>query len=631
MLKYPKQAITVKTLDKFNYGLYSSIGVNMLKYNHDSSSVFRLFAALCEDSFAILEDLNYQPKFSLRYIEFTSIDRISRYSIRSIPGINFSSYDYSNSVSNYIIGYSKYTGKEYTLELVDNENDFARHSMPCDLFLCSQVVHNHSNSYELPPYSKSPVGMYVQNSQVSIDVIGGISLFSKDSDSLVVIRIFGKDYANNDIQEDITILDQIEYVSSREYTFIDYMLLIGNNSTVTVRLFPYINGENISWNQMYVDREDFHDYRSTVSINQSNGSLVISKIKGIETEYPNIPEPVENIKLKTETNDEIITTYFIDADNKLVYTATDEVVNFTTIKKRFYCYPLIFPYRKNNQLEKIKTEYQSLKIEYIMDTINRECTFYIFPAERHNGIESLNIIINAISHRETYPSWNPFIMYFVGDEVAFNGELFTCIYDHTSDSNFESIYWRANVFAYSEDVMLDSYRENIETNRVVIPFNELFVGDAKECIVEFRTYGDNESILPIYLYELEVDYLCVKTLDDMTITWGDSASSEGEWLTGSEKSTANEYSEFYARGLGYGEGTYGGESTPDSIVDVRFGGSVIDSITSVFLYKLTNVGNLCINDSTIVNVFKTFVYDDDDQSITTSDTITALRGSDIEV
>ena len=631
MLIYPKEAITAKTISRFNYRLYSNIGINMLKYNNDNSATFRLFQSLCEDASGIIEDLNYQPKFSLKNIEFTSIDRTRRYSISSAPGINYAFYDHSTANSNYIIGYSAYTRKQYTLEIVNNPSDFIRHSIPCDLFITGSIEHNLSNTYDLPPYFKATVDMDIANSQITLDVVSGVSTTSRDSDDSIRIGIYGKDFDNEDIYEEITINSLIEYVSIKEYSHVDYLLLIGNLETATVRLYPYINGEVILWSQSYIDREDFEEYPAILSIDRMKNSLVISKVTRIDTEYPANPEPVEYIPLNIETTGELITTYFIDNDNGLIYTSTDKQVIPTVIEKRFYCYPLIFPSKKNNQLDKLKTDYQSIKIEYYLDSINKECTFYVFPAERHNGIESLNITANKISTKDNYPSWNPGMMYFKDDEVVYNGSIYTCLLDHTSITIFSDGLWQPNSIIISEDIMLDSYRQNIESNRIIVPYETLFVGDSKECFVEFSTYGDEISSISIYIYEPRLDYLCVKNVKDMTISWGEAPVPVNNWLSDSEKSFSMDYKEIYTIGVGFGIGTFGGAATNNNLIPIRFGGVAIDPISSVFLYKLTNIGNVCVNNTTITNVFKTFYYDDIGKSVITSDTITSIRGSDTEV
>jgi hypothetical protein len=233
----------------------------------------------------------------------------------------------------------------------------------------------------------------------------------------------------------------------------------------------------------------------------------------------------------------------------------------------------------------------------------------------------MNIRIKKISSKDTFGSWAPSAQYSKGDEIAYIGEVYTCTKAHTSTSPFDYSLWSPNVIEYRSDMLLDLMRENIETNRLEIPFSDLFAPGIDSCIVEFSTYGTQESVLPIYLYRPTLAPLYVKKINDILFSW---VNPTIDTLLPMKTSSVSDYPLYDAGGLGFGQGGFGGFIDGVSIVPSSIGGIVLDNISDVSIYKVSTLGNVLVDGAKLINVFDTFYYDSLSGMAITSDTITHL-------
>lgn len=536
MLEYPIKAQTTKTINRFTYNLYNCISNNMLKYNNDSSATLRLLSCFIDTALEPLEDLLYKPKFNLNHLDFITIDRINTFPLNKIPNISLIK-DYGITFCEKIIGYSKYTNKEYDMEYIENESDFARHSYPKDMFIGEYVYSGGYELISLPPFKEINIDMKVEDSKVTIKQYSGFNGYNFDNNKTIEIKLFGIDIKGNETEETITIDSNIDYISKKEFSFINKVMSIGATSTVSIVLYPYENGEYIEWDYNIVDREMFDKYQTYLTINKDYKCLNFNILQNNNSIFPSELEVFKAVKLSIP-DDEIIWESYIDKPNRLIYILTSA--------GKLYVFPIIIPIEYSKDLDSIKTEYQSIRIEYYEDSTREIYTFYIFPSHKTNDIEEMSIFINGIE--------------------------------------------------YESNILLDLYRQNIETNKFEITFDVLF-NNSDTALVEFKTYGSKECISPVFLSNKKLEPLYIKDLNVIE-------NFNNNTISGFIKySTTNNY-------VGYKEYN-----------PVNF--NIDENCT---LIKLSNVSNVLINGNKIINLYNTFTFNEIEKNIYTSDTITHLKG-----
>lgn len=558
MLVYPLIAKTIKDIDQFRYHMYNDISINRLQYNHDSSAILRILSCAVDTSCEILEDLKYKARFDMSCLDFTTIDRFNGFLLNNIPELSLTIKDTMFSIGN-LTGYSSYTDKSYTMEYIKNDKDFTRHSMPIDCFIGDLAFSDGYETMLLTPYTKLETDIQVLNSRITIRPFKGFRSGSMDDSKSATIRVYGLSLTGEAIEEDIVITSAIDYVSTNYFSLVTGVMGLGSSAVLTIVLSPYLNGEFEEWDDKIVDRETFESYATIITIDQDNKKLVFnilnegltfpSQLEAYRLVDLDIPNPVWG----TDVNEapillepgELIWSSYVDKNNKLIYIVTDA--------SKLYCFPLIIPTSYTNTLDDLKTDYQSIKVEYLNDTINREYTFFMFPSSRTNDIESLSIFID----REEY----------MGEEGKYS------------------------------NMLLDLVRSNIETNRVVIPYDVLFA-TKNNTIVEFRTSGEQLSVTSLYLNNELLKPLYVKSLSDLKVF-----TTVPPLDTILPAITSNN--------IGYKQFISG-----DMLINDQ-----------CQLIKLSGIGNILINGHRIENIFNTFTYSEQDGIIVTSDTITHMSGA----
>ena len=222
----------------------------------------------------------------------------------------------------------------------------------------------------------------------------------------------------------------------------------------------------------------------------------------------------------------------------------------TTKMGKLYCYPLIIPnsHRMKEDIDNLKTEYQSIKINYYEDSIKEQFIFYIFPSTRTNDVEELAIYIN--------------------------GSL------------------------YEDGIILDMIRNNISTNRYIIPFKDCLTADG-DGLVEFRTTGERYSVTPIYVHSKKLTPLFIRDLGTLK-SYTDT--QETDYISPYKTGVFKEYKE-----------------TP---VTAGLGATRQDR-----LFKLSGDSNIYISGYSATPVYNTFYIDEANKTIVTHNTITAIRTS----
>lgn len=623
MLSYPFTAITAKSIERFTYDLYSCINVNKLKYNNDSSAVLRVISVFTDILSRSIEDLGYQITMTMSGMEFINIDRLAKYNLAITPGLQMITAGGIKTI-NKLVGFSKYTNKTYTLNQVYDQSEFVRHSFPCDMFLSGDKdIAAAGITSTLAPFVTIPLKMNVKNSVITFKLLSGADIESVlDMNIPMSIRINGLDTRGGEITEILDIVNDIDFQSAREYSFVNNLMLTNSSVSVMVTVFPYITGENVTWQEKYVDRETEEETNAIINIDYGKKAMNINMLVTRDDIYPNDFETIRQIPFKLELDNEQIHAYYADPDNRLIYIVTTRDIDQHNAEKKLYCFPMIIPASTCTTIDRDKTLYQSIAIDYFEDSINEAYTFYIFPTSKTNDVELMNIRIKRISNKDTYMTWMPSTPYALGDEAVYAGVIYSCMSAHTSSATHDMSKWTPNIIEYKSDMLLDLISSDIETNRLVIPFSDLFATNFTECIVEFSTYGEQESVLPIFLYKPELIPLYVKNLSTILLSWGDPATA---YLKPIESSTDTEYPFYNIGGLGFGE--YDGEGfggTGSLVVPSSFGGVVLENISDISIYKLSNSGNIMIDGAKVINVFDTFYFDDDTNTVITSDTITQM-------
>lgn len=450
---YKPSAITKKNINKFSFLANLGIGVNMLKYLNDNSLVYRLLQCASVEFENTYDNLKYAIRFDYNKVPFNSIDAINVFNISSTD-----LYAENSIYLSSIYGYSKYTGNIYNLLGIVNENEFTKYSYPCDIIFSKSA----SGFYSLEDeelYLKEGKEVFLNkacnNTKITIRPKDG---FGRDKlsyiDDIMYIKIYGYDISSNKIEETIPIEEYIDYESSNSYSFIEKVLSIGNKSTITIEVYPYILGEISVWKNNIVDREYADEYKTILTVDINENLLLFHRRLPNQNGYPDEYDLETCVELNIEDT-ETIYSYLIDSDEELLYIITSE--------KKLYCFPVIMPYKFNTELEDIKTKKQAIKVSYKNDEYNKKYIFTIQPIGKTNDVELLDIYIN------------------------------------------DSIY--------EQDILLDLYRESIDDNIIEIPYDSLFING--ECILRFETSGLEKSTLPIYLFKNKIDPLFIKDLNNI--------------------------------------------------------------------------------------------------------------------
>jgi hypothetical protein len=467
------------------------------------------------------------------------------------------------SSTDYLIGYSRYTNQEYTLKIEELETDFVRHSLPVDAFFSDLHQTNSGTSFDLSPNIRTTIDMSVENSSISFALIYGFINSNKDNVDLPIsIIVEGRNIHNELVSEKIDIQANITQVSSREYSYIDSVIAINCQSNIGVKIYPYLIGQDVVYDKLITDRESLDQWPCITYVDKEKKQLVFNMLGTDTTKYPLTYEKHKTVDIDIPDSEDIV-SYYCDVPNRLLYVCTvgDLVSNL-------YAFPLIIPVSYSNTLDNLKTEKQAIKIEYLEDCQNDNFTFWVYPSSKTNDIDLMSIYIN--------------------------GTL------------------------YQEDIFLDLLTENIETNRFVVPFSSLFSANKTNALVEFKAYGNaGETNMPVYLTRDKLTALYVK--DTLTASPFVTDVSPFEYVGPIDPLEIGDY--FEEGAYAYGEGEYGG--TTDTTRTFAYGGSFDKNTTNLF--KLSSVGNILIDGIKIINVFDSFYYDDINELIITSDTITHIK------
>lgn len=557
--RYPLNAITVKTIDQFSYDTYSAISVNMLKYNHDTSASIRLLSSLINTSREVLEDLPYQINFKLRGFDFTSIDRMNAYYWPNI--INFISNS-SVGDTNILRGYSVYTGSNILMYRVEKQSDFIRHSLPADVFLGGpQVWYDSKSEYILSPYIKEKMAFNINNSQITIRPLAGFTEIALDSSSSAKITISGLNIRGQKVSEDINIIANIDYVTDTEWKCITGILATNISKSVRIMLYPYINGEVIMTDELIIDRQQFDPGICILTVDKIKQELVYSILREDTAEYPLGYNLLKTVPLSIPL-DHTILSYYIDTPNKLLYATY--ACNGNESNVYLSCFPLIIPSYPRETLDN-KTDYQSLSIEYEEDCVNEEWNLWLYPTSKTNDVESCNITINGAP--------------------------------------------------YMSGLLLDLYKFNIETNRITIPFSDLYDDNSQwgtnngTALIDIETYGLQQSRISFALDRPNLVPLAIKPLNDLLFNNLFPLADEILWTRPTMSSTNVSY------------------KLPADFVNTI--DPLLSSSSDFELLKLSGQGNVLFNGYAIINIFNTFYADETNKLIITSDTITHLQGADL--
>jgi hypothetical protein len=246
------------------------------------------------------------------------------------------------------------------------------------------------------------------------------------------------------------------------------------------------------------------------------------------------------------------------------------------LEHTFSCYPLIIPTTPDNTLDTNKTQYQAVSIEYEEDCINEEWNMWLFPTSKTNDVETCNITINGVP--------------------------------------------------YIEGMLLDLIRYDISTNRITLPFSEIYTDTISSAKVEIETYGRERGYVVFTLDRTVLEPLYNKNLDSYLKKFKKGPADIENYSLPTVSSTKTSY-----KGgdlIGWGDGKYGGitETLPEK--PVGYGGLTdINYLDFYEIYKLSSTANVAVNGQKIINIFNAFYADQNNKFIVTSDTITHIKGS----
>lgn len=478
MFYYDPKATTFKNINKFSYEFYSDISINMLKYHNDSAAALRVLDAITSASRELMDDLPYTSIFNLRMKNFRQIDRLHKFYLENVPNIDMEKNEESLICYSTLLGYSKFTNDSYQLQHVEEKTEFLRHSYPCDVFFIKNVDVAPPRLVSLPPNVDTDIKLKINNSSITIRPVGPLSENTTLSPEEVVVIIKGINIQGDMVEENIYISMWMDYPTREEWVYIKSMSVINSSVTFDVMLFPYVNGQSVFWDQVYVDREEFDRWESIVTFNKVTRELEFRYINDLAITFPTPTQLFKKVSVFGIPDNDTIGDYFIDQDNGLFY--------IVTTNGRLYCYPFIIPKATSNILDSKKTLYQSCRIEYFEDSENNKFTFDIFPTAKTNDIDVLDIYVN--------------------------GEIL------------------------HEGLVIDLIREKLIDNRVDLMFEDLFA-DGDECLVEFKTSGVEDSVYPVFLKKPQLLPIFSKNIN-VPLVYADTPE---EYSTPVDSSTSIEY------------------------------------------------------------------------------------------
>ena len=640
MINYPSTAITFKTQDRLLYTTYDAIGINMLKYNNDSSNVFNIIDIACMEIGNAGYDINYQMNLTLNNVDFISIDRINRFLVKDIKVIN---YNQESGIyeSDKITGYSRYTNREYDLRCCDKFLDFARHTLPFDAFLentgnptLQEIV------MIISPNLESDIDLRFTQSRITVNILT-VELFpiglisdgydpEKTDNILPYIKITGLDKDYKESSEKIFITRHEDLQSTKEFIRLSKIILFGFNHSVTVKIEPYAKNRVCNFNQSFVDREEQYTFDTICTVDQYNKSLVLlSRDNSISflSQYTAIEKADFNLLPRDNILD-----YHIDYSNNIIYMIVEEL----GITKSLYAFPLLLPYSRRNLHKLQRTQNQAVKVEYTRDTLQSQYNISVFPSHKAHGVDSVRILKRSLfedsqkkGQFQLSTASNDKI-YTKGDVVSFNNENWICNttytvlrrfstasegFDTTSDRYVEDRSrmsmelettgkWTKEKVILKDNIIIDLLRYNIETNTFVFKFSELF-NDTDECILEIEVNGLEHSSCQILVQDKKIEKLFSRTITEL-FSYVDFNSLL--FTDGTIYPLSNSQDQLLSDNIN----TYKTSS---------FGQLTIEQFK---LYYVSSRNYMTINGYNIVPIFDSFYFDESTKTIVTSDTISHI-------
>lgn len=598
---YPTQAQTVKDVECYLYQAYDAIGINMNKYNNDSSNTFLLIKNGAEEIFRSQLDMDYMPTFSIDNIDFTTIDRINRFNISQIFAFDYNTSAGYVKCDSDISGYCAYTDTTYNLENVNTYTDFTRHSIPCDVFLENKVGNFSSTESQiiLLPNIKnifSP-SFKVNNSKATINILNLDLSNSLIGNPILEIEGLGLDYTI--VKESINIDRFLDIITSNEYSEITSITLLNVIQSVTVYIYPFILRKTADMNYLYTDREDLFKVDSLFTLDALNNKLQISA-KNQAASYPAALEPYEAFNLNIPQAMQI-TYYHFDFPNRLLYT----IMRDAQYNQYLSLFPLTIPDYTTNYGQLKNTTKQAVTVSYVRDTINKKYIFTVFPINKEYNVEALDIYVRH-SYKNARGLWKTDTEYNVGDLVLYNNNSYICKTSHLSDIYLDTDSFVTGVDTITQDFLLELITYNIETNTFEIPFDLLFKIDI-ESVVEFQTYGTDTCVLQILAQYHSLDPIILKDLRNVFAQFDINAVEVDDVLTVAP--IKNETNVLLANQI---------EAYNYKISDI------IDFNQQFKIFETSNDLQIKLNNYIIRNIYKTFFLDWPNKTIITSDTITHI-------
>ena len=570
---YPQNALTLKNLSKSNQWLYRSIAVNMLKYNHDSSNVLRLLDGLGSWLYDDFLDVNYQFNLGLNNVDFTTIDRINKFTIASVPNSSYNANSDVLTFTDIIYGYSKYTNNIYQLYNSNILSDMVRYSFPCDVFLeKTPVQYSDVQKIELSPNVRNNINMYVCGSQITVSIetpsfqlAYGVDPVELAFGTAAMFEIRGYNRYNEEVSEYLVLEDIWSLVSENVYSKVESIMCIGLMGNITVTVSPYIKHNAVLWDDLYIEREEFDEYLTWCWINTDNNRLSFSTVINDNTYLPKY-DLLDQYRFNIGST-EMISDYILDQANQVITLVAQDIV---TKENFLYEFPLIIPLNRDLYGTLKNTQEQYIKVSYLRDALNQQFKLYIYPSEKQNNIDSLTITAKKIVDMSKYVGiWTSGVMYNAGDMVLHignfkgdfqqgatyyrneivlkNGSYFKCIVDNynpdinleinfnswtpyqitdsyyicskeTSSSIFRTtglnVEWIPQVTTLVENMLLDLITYNIETNLITLNFSDLFPFN-EQTIVTITTSGNGAGSCEIVLQDPILKYTVRKPLLDL--------------------------------------------------------------------------------------------------------------------
>jgi hypothetical protein len=432
-----------------------------------------------------------------------------------------------------IVGYSKYSTKTYTLKQVNENNDFINFSLPCDCFTTKTKEIQTSTEVTLTPYVPSIINKKINSSALTILFISTLDPSYLDTfNSSVAIEIVGINTLNEEVTETFAFFIDEEITTSYEYLYLRQISILGAYSPISIVVYPFILKHSIVWENSLVDRIELDAYLATVKVDTTNKDLVFSRVMQSNIDYPWYQDPVKKLRL-SGTGTEAIVDYYFEEEKRLLYVVTDA--------SKLYVYHLIIPKEYTDTLDNLKEGRQLLNIEYVENSIEETYTFRLFPNTETADVDLIDVYIN--------------------DEV------------------------------YQRNIIIDMLMYSTETNKVEIPFSSLFA-NGNIATVKFVSFGEETSVMPVFVDNNPLTPLYLKTLTDIT-----------------------QYTEPTNLVL---------SADSSSLEDYPIVTQAITVTQNSFFYKEKRSGNIFIDGCELKHIYDTFYFNEADGTIITSDTITAL-------